>query len=261
MANVTIQLPAPSTYGAVEIKEIIKKYTVRGFLYTMGVIILMIIMFFAANKVSEMKTVKKAAPPVSKISITAPPPDATQEEEVVTQEMPQDMVELATLAKAGNPVPVPDAEVTELKDFASFDQLSESLSKETGQIVDLNAMGANVSFDAKPQAVEVKQEEKIPDEDDFVAFEKEPYVDPAEIARNVEYPEVAKRAGIEGRVTLSVFIDKNGRAKKVNVKATTSQSLNKAAIDAANKTTFSPGIQNGQPVQCWITIPVVFKLR
>lgn len=259
--NVIIQLPEPSTYGAVELKVWIKKYTLRGFLYTAALILLMIIGIFALNKANESKNVKLAKAPVSKIQITAPPPDATQEEEVVVEEMPQDVVELATLAKAGNPVPVPDAEVTELKDFASFDQLSESLSKETGTIVDLNAMPSNIDFDSKPKAVEVKQEEAIPDMDDFVALEKEPYVDLGELARNITYPDVAKRAGIEGKVTVSVFVDKSGRPKKVVVRESTSSSLNSAAVDAIKKTTFTPGIQNGQPVSCWMLIPVVFKLR
>ncbi len=255
----TIGLPPPSTYGAVEIKEIIRKYTIRGFIYAMSFVVLLFVGYYVYGKASEKKVVRLAAPPISKIQISAPPPDATQEQ-TQTAEMPPEVIEFATIAKAGNPVPVPDAEVTELKDFADFDKLSESLSSETGQIVDLNALPTNIDFD-KPKQVEVKQEEAIPDMDEFVFFENEPDVDLAQLQKHVVYPDVARRAGIEGKVTISVWVDKSGKAKKVVIRETTSSSLNQAAIDAVQKTTFKPGIQNGQPVACWIHIPVVFKLK
>lgn len=261
--DIIVKMPEPSTYGAVELKKYIKKYTIRGFIYTVVGLLAILLLLFVFNKVTEKKTVKLAAAPISKIQISAPPPDATQEVEEVNTEVPQEVVEFATIAKAGNPVPVPDAEVADLKEFASFDQLSESLSRETGTIVDLNALPTNVEFDAKPKAVEVKHEEVIPvpDMDEFVALEQEPSFDSKDLARNIVYPDVARRAGIEGRVLVSVWVDKTGRAKKVVVRETTSNTLNNAAVEAVKKTTFTPGIQNKTPVACWVLIPVVFKLK
>lgn len=259
--DIIVKMPEPSTYGAVELKQYIKKYTIRGFIYTVVGLLAILLLLFVFNKVTEKKTVKLAAAPISKIQISAPPPDATQEVEEVNTEVPQEVVEFATIAKAGNPVPVPDAEVADLKEFASFDQLSESLSRETGTIVDLNALPSNVEFDSKPKAVEVKQEEVIPDMDEFVALEQEPSFDSKDLARNIVYPDVARRAGIEGRVLVSVWVDKTGRAKKVVVRETTSNTLNNAAVEAVKKTTFTPGIQNKTPVSCWLLIPVVFKLK
>ena len=253
-----LELPEPSTYGAVELKEIIKKYTLRGFLYMMAFIALLLIGYVVFNKVTEKSDVKRLAPPISKIQLTAPPPDATEQQQTV-EPMTQE-IDIATIAKAGNPVPVPDAEVTELKDFASFDQLSESLSKETGNIVDLNSMPSNYDFD-KPKQVEVKQEEAIPDMDSFVSLEQEPDVDLVDLAKNTIYPEVARKAGIEGKVTVSVYIEKNGKVIKAVIRNSTSSMLNQAALDAVNRTTFKPGIQNKQPVRAWLLIPVQFKLK
>ncbi len=254
-----LEMPAPTTYGAVELKDIIRKYTYRGFLYTCLFILLLLLGYFAFTKATEPKVEKKFAPPLSKIQLMAPPPDATEETQETVEPVTQD-VDIATLAKAGNPVPVPDAEVAELKDFASFDQLSESLSSETGQIVDLNALPSNVDFD-KPKQVEVKQEEAIPAMDDFVSYEQEPDVDMAELQKNVVYPDVAIKAGIEGKVMISVLIDRSGRVQKTVIRSSSSSLLDKAAIEAVKKTTFKPGFQNKQPVNSWLLIPVIFKLR
>lgn len=257
-----VQLPPPSTYGAVEIKRIIKKYTYRAFIYTCCAFLLIFLLNFVFNKVTAKSTVVMKVAPVSKIQISAPPPDASQETETVTTEAPVEDVDIATIAKAGNPVPVPDAEVADLKDFASFDQMTESLSKETGKIVDINALPSNVEFDSKPQKqVEVKTEEPIPAMDDFVSLEQEPSCDLSELAHNITYPDVARRAGIEGKVQVSVLVDKYGKPKKVVVRESTSSTLNSAAVDAVKKTTFTPGIQNGQPVMSWLLIPVTFKLH
>lgn len=264
MSNSFINVPPPSTYGAVELKVWIKKYTYRGFLYTCAGILLIAILYFGLSKATEKKEVKMAAPPVSKIVMQTPMQDqASSEEQVATQEAPPEDVDIATIAKAGNPVPVPDAEVTELKDFADFSQIESSLKSETGQIVNIDALPTNISFDEKPaQVVEVKKEEaRTEDMDEFVPMEKRPSFDPGELARNIVYPEVAKKAGIEGTVQVSIWISKTGKPTKVVIRDSPSTTLNNAAKEAIMQTTFSPGIQNNQPVGSWLTIPVVFRLK
>ncbi len=264
MTNVVINIPPPSTYGAVEIKEWIKKYTYRGFIYTVIGIIVLALLFIGWGLATEKKEVKMAAPPISKIQIQAPMEDqSSKDEQAASQEAPPEDVDIATIAKAGNPVPVPDAEVTELKDFADFSQIESSLKSEVGQIVDINALPTNVSFDNKPaQVVEVKKEDVATvDPDEFVPLEKRPSFDPVELARNIIYPEVAKKAGIEGTVQVSIWISKSGKPTKVVIRESPSTTLNNAAKDAIMQTTFSPGIQNNQAVGSWLTIPVVFRLK
>lgn len=261
--NAVINLPPQSTYGAVEIKHWIKKYTYRGFIYTVAGILLLALLMFIYGKATEKSTVRLAAPPISKISLDNLPKDEAKDDQQVTQEKPPEDIEIATIAKAGNPVPVPDAEVQDLKEFADFKQIESSLKSETGAIVDLNTLPSNISFDNKPaQQVEVKKEEAIPDNmDEYVALEKQPTFDPVELARNIEYPEIAKKAGIEGKVMLSIYVSKTGKPLKIVIRDSPSATLNTAAREAAAKTIFSPGIQNGQPVNSWLTIPVVFRLK
>ena len=59
------------------------------------------------------------------------------------------------------------------------------------------------------------------------------------IAQNVRYPEIAKRAGIEGR----------------------GAGCDQAAMEAIMQSRFTPGKQRGKPVKVQVTIPIQFKLQ
>ncbi|NOZ04415.1 MAG: energy transducer TonB [FCB group bacterium] len=84
----------------------------------------------------------------------------------------------------------------------------------------------------------------------------------AAIQRNVEYPEIAREAGIEGTVIIQAFVDKKGRVTQtVVLSGLPNTGLNEAAMDAIRKTRFKPAKQRDRAVGVWISIPVNFKLR
>lgn len=81
------------------------------------------------------------------------------------------------------------------------------------------------------------------------------------IAQNLHYPEIAKRAGIQGRVILNVLVNKNGNVDSVNVLKSLGESgCDEAAIAAVQAVQWKPAKFQGQPVNVWVGIPVVFKL-
>lgn len=177
----------------------------------------------------------------------APPPPQTQQ-----------IVDIATAARAGTPVPVPDALIKEdMKDFADVNKMSESLSRNEGQIVDINSMP---NLDLGDKKIEIKEEE-VPDSEEFIAVEKEPQVDLAELQKKVVYPEMARKSGVEGQVIVRVLVGKDGRVKQTKVQYSESSMLDQAAIDAVKKAVFTPAIQNKQPITCWVSIPIKFRLR
>jgi TonB family protein len=93
----------------------------------------------------------------------------------------------------------------------------------------------------------------------FVSVEVEPH--PIEnIQSLVEYPEEAKRAGIEGKVILSALIDTNGKVIKVEVDRSDNPIFEESARKAVMKAKFTPAMGNGIPVRLWYTLPVIFKL-
>ena len=65
IANISVVLPEPSGYGAVELKHYIQRYTYRGFITTVGVMVLLFLLYFVVDKVGEAKSVKLLAPPIS----------------------------------------------------------------------------------------------------------------------------------------------------------------------------------------------------
>lgn len=82
----------------------------------------------------------------------------------------------------------------------------------------------------------------------------------AAIQRNIKYPEIARRAGIEGKVYILAYIDENGNVTKTTVLKGIGGGCDEAAINAIKKVKFIPGRQGGKPVKVQVSIPVIFKL-
>lgn len=77
-----------------------------------------------------------------------------------------------------------------------------------------------------------------------------------------DYPPQAIRAGLEGRVTLQVLVDKEGGVRNVVVLVPSGlECLDIAAVKSARLCRYRPAIQNGHPITVWVTYPVVFRLN
>jgi len=100
-----------------------------------------------------------------------------------------------------------------------------------------------------------------PDEEDpivpFHALSKQPM----EIHRvNPVYPELARKANVEGQVVVKVLVNTKGDVEEVIILKSITL-LDKAALDAARQFRFSPGEQRNRLVKVWVSIPFNFKLR
>ena len=77
------------------------------------------------------------------------------------------------------------------------------------------------------------------------------------------YPEMARIAGIQGRVFVRVLIGEDGRAMKAEIVKRVppdSNVFDKEAVHFAMTTKYNPGKQAGKFVRVWMTIPVWFRL-
>jgi protein TonB len=140
----------------------------------------------------------------------------------------------------GTPVPVPDA------------QAPEQTIMTQQEIAAINAP-VGLSGSGKDSLV-IANTDDMPSEGEFVYYEDEPTpvtrVDPT-------YPEFAREAQIQGKVTLHVLVGKDGRVKSVKViKGVTG--LNEAAVDAIKKWVFKPALSNNKPVAVWVEVPMDF---
>jgi len=81
------------------------------------------------------------------------------------------------------------------------------------------------------------------------------------IQEKIFYPEIAKRAGVEGKVYLIAFINENGVVAAVKIIKGIGAGCDEAAMDAVLNTKFKPGKQRGKPIKVQVTVPIVFKLQ
>ena len=80
------------------------------------------------------------------------------------------------------------------------------------------------------------------------------------IQNKITYPDLAKKAGIEGKVFILAYVDENGNVTKAEVIKGIGLGCDEAALDAVRLTKFKPGKQRGKPIKVQITIPISFKL-
>jgi len=75
------------------------------------------------------------------------------------------------------------------------------------------------------------------------------------------YPPTAARAGVEGRVIVSVWVDKHGKPKQVVIASSSNDLFNEAALEAARQYLFVPAYMNSGPVSVWVTLAFNFRLK
>ncbi len=78
---------------------------------------------------------------------------------------------------------------------------------------------------------------------------------------NPVYPELARQAGIEGTVLLSVLVGTDGAVTEVGILISdVTPAMEQAAIAAVRLFEFRPAMQNTKPVKARISIPIIFRL-
>ena len=78
---------------------------------------------------------------------------------------------------------------------------------------------------------------------------------------NLRYPATAIENGIQGRVVVQFVVKKDGSVDDVTVLHGVDSALDQEAIRVCKTLPkFIPGKQNGQPVNVWFTLPIIFNL-
>ena len=112
---------------------------------------------------------------------------------------------------------------------------------------------------------EVVEEEAIP----FQLVEEKPSFQGGDantfskwVNTRLEYPEIAKENGVQGRVTLQFTVEKDGTVTKVKVLRGVDPSLDKEAVRVVSMSPkWKPGKQRDRAVPVTYTFPVIFQLR
>lgn len=242
-----IAIQQNNVYGAFELKKIYpRNYTIGVGLAIFFHLLLIGTYYFAAVLSRE----DEGGVPVVRMKINysdlGPPPSI---ENIAPQIQVASQVAAPTV---GIPVPVPDEEAPPEQVMASQTEMASQQAPALAE----DMSNQQITQDIKIE--ETKNENEEPDMNAFVALEKQPEM---VFAAKPEFPEIAKRAGITGKVFVKVLIDKEGRPKKAIVIKSDSDLFNQPAIDAAMKSAFSPAIQNQHPIAVWIVLPYRFTLE
>lgn len=98
-------------------------------------------------------------------------------------------------------------------------------------------------------------------EEVFVVVEEQPDCGGvAALVDQIQYPEFAKKAGIEGRVFVQFVVDENGSVTNPKVTRGVHKLLDEEALRAVRALECTPGEQRGTPVKVRMSLPVTFKL-
>jgi TonB family protein len=77
-----------------------------------------------------------------------------------------------------------------------------------------------------------------------------------------EYPELAKKLGLEGTVVTRCVVDIDGTVTYAETQRSSGYIiLDNAALDAVYDALFEPAMVGGEPVRVWVLIPFQFALN
>lgn len=78
----------------------------------------------------------------------------------------------------------------------------------------------------------------------------------------LDYPDDARRQGMEGIVHVKVLVNRSGRAEEVTIaKSSGNYLLDSAAVRTAKTFVFSPAVVGETAMQTWVRVPIEFKFR
>ena len=189
-------------------------------------LVVLIVMFQAFKRFETKITLKKAAIPIIQI-------DEIPLTEQIERPPPP--------SRPSVPIPTEDEDVPE----------------------DLTIEETEINFDEEPPPAPPppEEEEETPL---FVPYDSAPEIigGMAAVKRHLVYPEIARRAGVEGTVIIQVLVDIKGVVNNTRIaKSLGNNGCDEAAIEALKKVKWKPALQRDKPVKVWVSIPVIFKLK
>ena len=136
------------------------------------------------------------------------------------------------------------------------------------EILEDDILNLDASLDLDAPAAALPPPPPPPEEEEeepeiFVIVEQmpEPIGGIAAIQADVKYPEIARKAGVEGRVFLQFVVNEQGNVEDVVVSRGIGAGCDEEAIRAVSVAKFTPGKQRGKPVKVRMSLPITFKLK
>jgi TonB family protein len=240
-------MPTEGHLGGFAIRRFIQKFMMIGLAISIGVHVVAISTYYFTIYLEN-----RGIPPPSRViyldpSNLGPPPTLSGEETAPTLRIAQPKLAAAI------PKPVPQEVAPEEPQIKTQQELSNMLNESVDSLARAGA-GENI---------QIRQEipsEVIPDATVFI-----PYEQPPQLVKRVQpvYPEMARQAAVNGKVTVQFFVDKKGDVKKVLVIKAEPKGLGfeEAAINAVMQWKFTPALQREYPVGVWVAQAIAFTVE
>ncbi len=235
-------------YGGIDLKKNENRFFTNALGISIGIHLLVILLYIGwswfSNDDARIPHIR-----IHSIAELAPPP-STQNNPETAQPMAPPPPTNVVKPNLGVPVPVPDAIAPQL----TLPNLAAPTPPPAAVASNGPATLAPVLHINKP----VQQAD--PQEGAFVDVSQEPQII-TPLEKLIQYPQVARRSGLEGSVTVDALIGTDGRVEKVHVLQSDYDLFKEAAVAAMMKARFTPARQNGEPLKVWITRTIHFRLN
>ena len=170
------------------------------------------------------------------------------------------------------PPPPPEApKIPILSD--QIDIVDDEIEVDDNMLMNLDD-DANLGVEIRDYVEQVEEEEVEEEAIPFQLVEEKPTFNGGDanefskwVGKNLQYPEIAKENGVQGRVTLQFTVETNGKVTNVKVLRGVDSSLDKEAVRVVESCNnlkpllWKPGKQRDRAVRVTYTFPVIFQLR
>lgn len=253
LSDLTLQ--GMEQYGGIDIKKNAEKNTYKGFAYSVALHALLILIYVGWTWITseDDSKIPHFRRKISSLAELAPPPSTSQDMAAPPPSAPTMDVSRPTF---GIPVPVPDIQAPDqtMPDNTMPTPPADPGSGPAGPGGPPGGESGNGPPPPPPPP------DKDPEQDAFIEYTEEPK--PTQnIQGIVKYPETARKANLEGKVSFSALIGKDGRVEKVVIDKSDYEVFKQPVIDAVMSVRFTPAKQNQTPVKVWYSQTVSFKIN
>ena len=257
------------SYGAYQLRKNTGKRNVKSMLIVFGTIAAILIASWAKVAIENAMPKKVAIETDVELSKLAQKkePAKVERKEPVKVEMEQKVVEkVKSSVKFTAPEIKKDDEVKPEDELKSQDELS----KTNTAIGSFDVKGNDEAAGEVLKAKEVIADEKPKEEETkvFDVVEQMPQFPGGNAAlfeylsKHIKYPVIAEENGIQGRVIVTLVVERDGSITDVKVVKSVDPSLDKEAQRVVKSMPrWIPGKQNGSAVRVKYTVPVTFRLQ
>jgi tonB family C-terminal domain len=254
-------------YGAYKLR----KGTSRRNIISIIIVVVVALLAFsviAIKKIVDANTEKVASTQVTELSNLEQKQKKAEVKKQIKVQEPEKVVErVKSSVKFTAPVIKKDSEVKPEDEIKTQDQLMQNKAA-------IGSFDVKGNDDANGEVLKAKEviaqpePPKVEENKVFDMVEEMPSFPGGQAAlmqfllSNTHYPAVAQENGVQGRVTVSFVVEKDGSITDVQVARSADPSLDKEAIRVVKSMPrWTPGRQNGSTVRVKFNVPVTFRLN